>query len=419
MFLRRGIPGLVILVLLLHASLAVAILPESVGSSQYGTGYISAADKYIIKVDALAKKAGWSDELKIKLYSELDKLLLSSHGQEKAILQASKLSASERKTFLTMICTLQDTDRLKKPRLFMIGKHRAVATDGHHRLRTMVKLTDSLKEANKLWPMDVREILISAGRIDKERKLIMSLPLIDPIIVTILPKDAKAYELMRALLKEHLGLWLDPSDNDLAAKFHGKKSEKASKSELKYLASKLGITDGPEGIKYIPITELPDNSMRTLMGKFFATRGFKEGKVSFKDYVEFYVGDDVTHLVNKHPEKYPSLAKVTNPKATIAEQRLHLNAAMDELDELFSLKKKLNKSTVELSSSGKAKKAVQSKLEALKFKYCEISGVTAELCLDFLTNLKEMNKSVTANGHESSPVRCPGGQLINLLKILR
>lgn len=355
----------------LFAFPAEALRPEDIGATQYGTGYVAAAEKYRKKVTKYGNTHGW-DETKIqKYYSELEKIFLVEFKNVPKTLKKTSLVEEERKTFFQMIAHLQEEDRLQKPTVIMIGKDQAVATDGHHRLRTMVYLTEVLEGGEKIWPGEVKHSLAHVNRLSPKGELISSLDLVDPIVLENFPKKAKASEIMQELLERRLGLWDDPKDDALAAKYYGpKKSHQASKKDLDYLASKLGITDGPDGIKFTPITELPDSSTRTLMGRYFDTRKIKKG-AAFKDYVEFYVGDDLREIVKEKPGSYPNLEKVIDPKTSIKEQQRLMEAAMNELDYVYATKKSLREKTVSFAVSGDVK--VEAALRKLKNSICSLA----------------------------------------------
>lgn len=402
MIIARSMKRMSFLFLLLLATVAHAILPENVGSTQYGTGWIAASDKYDKRVKAYGLKMGWNEQQTNKLYGQLEKILLSNANEEMAIMKASQFTSAERKMFFEMVVHLQEGDRVKKPKLFMIGTQRAVATDGHHRLRTMIKLKKSLEASKDIWPEELTSVMKDLNRVTPDGKLITSLELHEPIVLKKLPKDVKSHQLMREILEQKLGLWLDPADDALATKYYGKKAQNASKKELQYLASKLGIVDSADGIKYIPIDELPDSSMRTLMGRFFDTRGFKAGKVGFKDYVEFYVGDDVKKAVGKNPLRYPNLVKIANPATTLAEQRQVLNGAMLELERLIAVEPKIVDKILSLTNLGE--KEVKWRMEKLKFSYCQSNMIASKKCTEYIASLskKETKAMIKATG--STPV---------------
>lgn len=355
----------------LFALPAKALRPEDIGATQYGTGYVAAAEKYRKKVTKYGNTHGW-DEGKIqKYYKELEKVFLVQFEKVPHTLKKTGLIEEERKTFFQMIAHLQEEDRLQKPTVIMIGKDKAVATDGHHRLRTMVYLTEILEEGDKLWPGEVKHSLAHVNRVTSKGELISSLDLVDPIVLENFSKKAKAHEIMQELLERRLGLWDDPKDDALAAKYYGpKKSHRAPKKDLEYLASKLGITDGPDGIKFTPISELPDSSTRTLMGRYFDSRKVKKG-AAFKDYVEFYVGYDVRDIVKERPGSYPNLEKVIDPKTSIQEQQKLMEAAMNELDYIYATKKSLREKTVSFAVTGNEQ--VEKAMRKLKYSICSLS----------------------------------------------
>jgi hypothetical protein len=212
-------------------------------------------------------------------------------------------------------------------------------------------------------------------------------------VVAKLPANATAAEVMREILVHKSGLWLDPADVAMAAKFGGKKNvANATKKELRYLAGKLGILDTPKGLVFTPVTELPDYSLRSLVGKFFYSRGFKEGKVAFKDYVEFYIGDEIKGYVAKNPSQYPALAKIVHPETTIAEQKAVTNAAFEELEHLFAVKKGMTERTLALTFKGKAD--VTEAMDKVRFKFCLEQKVTTSKCADYIESLSKKDKLV-------------------------
>jgi len=349
-------------------SVLAKIFAEDVGGTQYGTGHLAAAQKYKERVDDIAKREKWSPEFKERLYLSLEEMLCSHKNDMAVILRSNFHSPGERKTLFRTIFELQDTDQKKVVQLLMIGKDRAVAVDGHHRIRTRVQLSNILKVSNNLWPEEVKSTMTSAGRLKKNGDLKWSLPIENPQVIGELPGDAKAREIMRALLKQNMGLWKDPADMAMAKSFFGKKSKNASKNDLQYLASKLGIVDSPSGVRYIQVTDLPDASMRTVMGNYFRTRGMKSDKITFQAYVEFYLGDEVKQKVLQNPGKYPMLGRILDPDAPIMKQKLLMDTALDEIDKLFSDFEEMKAKTTDLTITGSRR--VENTLEKIRFFKC-------------------------------------------------
>lgn len=325
-----------------------ALYPEQIGATQYATGHLSSASK--LKGDAyeIGAALGWRTEKTAAMFRTIEEMLISGLGDIPRMMRGLKFTESERRTFLELTTRLQDKVSTKKPLLIMIGENRAVATDGHHKIRALAKLNEILKESQSIWPLETRSVLTVLGRVSSDGRLETALKFKHPKIVDKIPKDAKASKVVRTLLKNKMGLWKSQKDDELARSFYSKKkSQKISKKDLKYLGAKLGIEDGPQGLKLRSIQDLPDSPNRTLMGHYFESRGLKAGDVAFRTYVEFYVGNDVKEIASKNANRFPNLIKFLTSQTPVKEQKLILERAMNELDEMFVLKKKISKSTME------------------------------------------------------------------------
>lgn len=349
-----------------------AILPEQVGSTQYGVGYVAAALKYRERLAVIAKENKLTESQALKIQKSLEELLTIPTNEMDDYLKTHFADPRERKIFLTTITKLQVTDQSKVVQLFMIGENRAVATDGHHRIRTMTQMANILKKSEVLWPGEVRSILKAEGRV-KKGELIYSFHINKESIVERLPKKATASDVMLALLKRKTGLWENPTDAKFAKKFYGKKSMNATNKDLTYLANKLGIVDGPRGVMYTPITELPDSTMRTLMGNFFRSRGLKSKKISYRAYIEFFLGDKVVEIINKDPKKYPTLNKVLNTSGMRVMEQVHLmENALNELDDVFARYEAIADKTKSLTLKGHGR--VDDLLNKMKLQLCYKPG---------------------------------------------
>ncbi len=378
---------------LVISTLAFAILPENIGGTQYGVGYVAASNKIPKDLKVISTELGWT-EIKYDMYlHKIEQIMLSRHDEVHNILKNSTFSTEHRAEFLDVLARLQEMERKNKPKLFMLGPERAVATDGHHRVRNMVKLTEAMESSAKLWPDEVLNVLSKYQRIDKSGKMVLSLSLIDPIVVMNLPANTDAATLMRNILIHRAGLWSDPADVALAKKYMGTKNiDKITKKELRYLASKLGIVDGVNGVTFTPVTELPDYSLRTLVGDFFAKKKIKGKPAAFKDYVEFYVGDEIKKYVAKNPAKYPALAKIVNPQTSIAEQRALMQSASLELERLYAVKKGIYEKTLDLTIKGRPE--VEASLERIRYMYCLDNQVSSNKCADYIASLSKTDKKV-------------------------
>lgn len=354
------------------------VLPENIGSTQYGTGHLAAAQKYARRISKYGEKNNWDKKFIERVTLSLEKLLCTQTNKVGAVLKSLDLSPKERKKFLGIIPELQKMDQGKVAQLLLIGKNRAVATDGHHRVRTMVKMSEVLSEANKLWPKEVKYILAPYERVRPNGELVLTLPLLKADVLDKLPENARARDVMRSILSHKMGLWSDPKDDALATSFYGKeKSMTANGNQLDHLARKLGIIDGPKGVTFIPIAKLPDSPMRTLMGSYFSSRGLKnDEKISYKAYVEFYLGDDVKVLVTKNPKKYPILYKILVLGSSVEEQKRFLTLAMEEMDKLFALHEALILKTMALTQTGAHE--VENLLFKMKVKNCKKFSILPE-----------------------------------------
>lgn len=368
---------LILLTFIPAESVLAKIFAEDVGGTQYGTGHLAAAQKYKERIDDIAKREKWTPEFKVRLYLSVEEMLCSPKVGMSAILRGNFQSPKERKILFRTIVELQKTDQKKVVQLLMIGNDRAVAVDGHHRIRTRVQLSNILKVSNNLWPEELEPTLQSLGRMKKNGDVKWALPIENPTIIGELPKGAKAKEVMTELLKQNMGLWQDPADMAMAKSFFGKKVKNASKNDLQYLASKLGIIDSPSGVKYIPVADLPDASMRTVMGNYFRSRGMKSDKITFKAYVEFYLGDEVKLKALQNPAKYPMLIRIFNSEAPIMKQKLLMDTALDEIDQIFADYEDMTARTTDLTLKGSRR--VENSLNRIKFHNC---GHSAALGLE-------------------------------------
>lgn len=349
-------------------SVLAKIFAEDVGGTQYGTGHLAAAQKYRERIDAIAVREGWSEPFRNRIYLSIEEMLCMPRSGMSSVLRSKLPDPMDRRALLKTIVELQETDQKKVVQLLMIGNKRAVAVDGHHRIRTRVQLSNILKEANSLWPGEVRVAMSSLGRVKEDGKIRWALPIENPDIIGELPKDAKAKDVMETLLKKGMGLWKDPDDMALAKSLFGKKSKDASKKQLEYLASKLGILDSPDGLKYTPVVELPDASMRTVMGNYFRSRGMKSKKITFQAYVEFYLGDDMKRKALQNPRKFPNLNRILNSDPTIMNQKLVMQEALNEVDQIFIEFEDMTAKATGLTITGADR--VEETLNKLRFYKC-------------------------------------------------
>lgn len=344
------------------------IYAENVGGTQYGTGHLAAAQKYKERIFDIAAREKWTDAFRDRVYLSVEELLCVPESDMAPVLKKNFPLAPDRKKFIKTIVELQETDQKKVVQLLMIGEKRAVAVDGHHRIRTRVKLSNALKVAEKLWPVESITTLTKLGRVKKDGEIIWSLPIENPQIIGNLPKDAKAKDVMKELLKQGMGLWRDSGDMALAKSLFGKEAKNATKAQLKYLASKLGIEDTPTGLKYTPVVDLPDASMRTVMGNYFRSRGMKSNKIAFQAYVEFYLGDDVKLKAFQNPQKYPNLNRILNSDPTIMNQKLVMTKALEEVDQIFVDYEEMTSKATGLTIKGS--KHVEETLKKIRFFNC-------------------------------------------------
>lgn len=344
------------------------IFAEDVGGTQYGTGHLAAAQKYRERIDTIAAREKWSPVVRDRIYLAIEQMLCVPKENMSAILQRNFPAPHDRRVLLKTIVELQDTDQKKVVQLLMIGNHRAVAVDGHHRIRTRVQLSNILKVSNDIWSSEVKSAMTSLDRVKKNGEIRWSLPIENPQIIGELPKDAKAKDVMETLLKQGMGLWKDPDDMALAKSFFGKKAKDASKKDLLYLAEKLGIVDSPAGVKYVPVVDLPDASMRTVMGNYFRSRGMKSKKISFQAYVEFYLGDEVRSKAFNNRTKYPNLNRILVSDPSIINQKLVMQQALEEIDQIFVDYEDMTAKATGLTISGTDR--VEETLNKIRFFKC-------------------------------------------------
>lgn len=368
---------LILLFLIPAETVLAKIYAENVGGTQYGTGHLAAAQKYKERIFEIAAREKWTDAFRERVYLSLEEMLCLPESNMDSILKTNFIFAPDRKKFVKTIVELQETDQKKVVQLLMIGEKRAVAVDGHHRIRTRVQLSKILKVTEKLWPVESLTTLTKLGRVKKDGEIIWSLPIENPQIIGNLPKDAKAKDVMKELLKQGMGLWRESGDMDLAKSLFGKEAKNATKAQLNYLASKLGIEDSPTGLKYIPVVDLPDASMRTVMGNYFRTRKMKSDKISFQAYVEFYLGDEVKKKSFEHPAKYPNLNRILNSDPTIMNQKLVMSKALEEVDQIFIDYEEMTSKVTGLTIMGS--KRVEEALNKIRFVKC---GKASALELD-------------------------------------
>lgn len=357
-----------LLFVLFLSSPSSAIFPENIGATQYGTGHLAAAGKLEKESLRIGEELGWPEEKTRALHGHVENLISSKENLIPQFFANSSIPHSERKSFIDLVLKLQEKVSSKSPVLFMIGSDRAVAVDGHHKIRALGKLNEIVEESRNSWAQELTASLSEKGRI-RNGVMETSLEFKKPKILHTFSPNIKASKLMRVILASKMGIWADPKDDKLAKKFYGKKrASKASKTELKHLASQLGIKDGPKGLSFTPVLNLPDSPNRTLMGMYFESRGLKDGDVAYRMYVEFYVGDEVKTIAAKNPEQFPNLSKFLDPKTGVREQKKVLKEAMTELDEMFALKKKLSTATIQLASKGSTE--VERLLTKIKTAYC-------------------------------------------------
>ncbi len=353
--------------LLIQVLPAQAIYPENIGTTQYGIGYLAAADKLDRDARRLGDDRGWSREKSRRLYTLIEDGITAPASGLSRIL--SRVSEDDRKGFIRMLVHLQEVVSEKSPWLFMIGRDRAVATDGHHKVRSLQRLNDMLTLSSERWRTETRKILSDADRVDRAGRMRTRLPFSAPEVLGRYPANVKAAEVMRGILSQRMGLWENPEDTALARRFYGPEaSRRASVQDLNRLASSLGIEDSPTGLSFIPIREVRDNPTRTLMGVYFETRGLKEGDVGFIAYTEFFVGDHVRELAQQDPQRYRSIIRFLSPETTIQQQRELLPAALNEVDALYANRATLAAATLELASQGA--RDVERLLNKLKRSYC-------------------------------------------------
>ncbi len=356
-----------LLFLLIQVLPSYAIFPENIGATQYGIGYLAAADKLDRDARKFGDDRGWPRERSRRLYNLIEDGITASSSELPRIL--NRVPEDDRKAFIRLLVHLQEKVSEKSPWLFMIGRDRAVATDGHHKVRSLQRLNDLLAQSSERWPIEVRKVLKDADRIGGNGRLKIRLPFSNPEILGRFPADVRAADVMRGILAQRMGLWESADDTTLARRYYGPEaSGRASTRELNHLASRLGLEDSPNGLSFVPIRELRDNPTRTLMGVYFETRGLKEGDVAYVAYTEFFVGDQVRTLAQQNPERYRNIINLLAPGATIQQQRDLLPAALSEVDHLYANRAGLARTTIDMATRGR--RDVEDLLNKLKRSYC-------------------------------------------------
>jgi hypothetical protein len=358
---------LLLLLLLLQVLPAYAISPENIGASQYGIGYLAAAEKLDRDADKFGERRDWPREKTRRLYDIVEQGLTGSSQNVRPVL--AQVPEQDRKSFIRLVVHLQERVSKKSPWLFMIGADRAVATDGHHKVRSLQRLNDLLDQSHQRWPRLTREVLEDRRRISRKGVPQVRIPFKNPVVLARYPANVPAAEVMRGILAQRMGLWESAEDTALARRYYGSEAgQRASIRELNHLASRLGIEDMNSGIIFREIRHLPDNPFRSQMGVYFESRGLKAGDVGYVAYTEFFVGDRVRQLALQNPERYQNILKFLAPNVSIEQQRALLAAAIREVDDLYASQPGLRRATVDLSTRGS--RDVEKLLEKLKKSYC-------------------------------------------------
>ena len=387
-------PGLLIIAwLAFNIPTCLAILPEEIGATQFATGHLSAAERYRKTLSKIVSQERLHSSISEKYYDHLEKFLLNT-SDHSYTLRTMFRSPEERREFLRIALIIQENDQSMKPRLIMIGENRGIAVDGHHRIRTIAKINQMIYEAYKLWPDEMQRLLAPMGRIKPDGTPILSFHYKKIKIVSQLPETATAAEVVRELLALRMGLWEYPEDQGLANKHYGTlESKKASEVELKELGKKLNILDDSKSgnIQYSPVAELPDSPVRTLIGKWFDSRYLKIG-FNFRDYSEFYVGDEIKKIISDEPGKHPNIENFLQKEGLdIHFQKKHLPNTLGELDQILLTNVNFRERLTRLSRNPRI--ISHGLLSVHLLKYCSSGRISNPDCINWSSKALFTKKS--------------------------